>query len=351
MRGGSIEKVVDPAYKRLIFLVDPVRPQVACRKERLMRHICTSIVITLMLTGTAFAATINVPDDKPTIQAAIDSAANSGDVILVASGTYNEHSLNPNGKAITIQGQSKSTTIIDALQGGSVFVIGSGEGDGTVIKDLTIMGGQAANGGGIRCSSSSPTINNCTIKNNTADTAGGGIYCENESNPKITGCTISDNTASAYYGGGIYCSLSNPTITDCTIKNNTASNGGGIYSDNFSNPTISSSNVTGNHPNNIVGPHSSRHGGGTGFGYITLENSTVCGTGEHVSGLILYVGENHIHDCTDHGDLDGDGDVDADDLNALHEATGICKSDVNHDGATDIDDLMDLIAGWGSFCP
>jgi len=51
------------------------------------------------------------------------------------------------------------------------------------------------------------------------------------------------------------------------------------------------------------------------------------------------------------GDLDGDGDVDADDLTALHAATGICHSDVNHDGATDIDDLLILIEGWNSVCP
>ena len=51
------------------------------------------------------------------------------------------------------------------------------------------------------------------------------------------------------------------------------------------------------------------------------------------------------------GDLDGDGDVDADDLNALHAVTGICQSDVNHDGATNIEDLLIMIEGWNSVCP
>ena len=66
-----------------------------------MRSICTSIVAMLVLAGTSFAATINVPGDQPTIAAAI-SASSDGDVIAIAAGTYYEANLNPGGKAITI---------------------------------------------------------------------------------------------------------------------------------------------------------------------------------------------------------------------------------------------------------
>ncbi len=41
--------------------------------------------------GGAFAATIDVPADQPTIQAAITAAAASGDTIQVAAGTYTEN--------------------------------------------------------------------------------------------------------------------------------------------------------------------------------------------------------------------------------------------------------------------
>lgn len=51
------------------------------------------------------------------------------------------------------------------------------------------------------------------------------------------------------------------------------------------------------------------------------------------------------------GDLDGDGDVDTNDLNALHAAVGICQSDINHDGATNVLDLLAVIDEWGSTCP
>mgnify|MGYP001292708465 CR=1 FL=1 len=94
-------------------------------------------------TSTTFAATINVPADQPTIAAAISASAD-GDVINIAAGTYNEHSLNPDGKAITIQGTLNEdgtlATTIDAQQNARVFTINSGEGSGTVIQDLIISG-------------------------------------------------------------------------------------------------------------------------------------------------------------------------------------------------------------------
>ncbi|MCH2137270.1 MAG: right-handed parallel beta-helix repeat-containing protein [Phycisphaerales bacterium] len=229
-------------------------------------------------TSTTFAATINVPADQPTIAAAISASVN-GDVIAIAAGTYYEHSLNPGGKAITIQGtlngDGSLATTIYAQQAGSVFNINSGEGNETVIKNLMITGGSNYFGGGIYCQQSSPTISGCAISGNTSDygaggimcasgsnpiidgclisgntcgSTGGGIYCDGgfgvESNPTITNCTISDNTS--VQASGIYCAGSSPTITNCTISGNTASDGGGIVCYESSNPTISDCTITGN---------------------------------------------------------------------------------------------------------
>ena len=217
-----------------------------------MRHICTSIVATLVLVGTSFAATINVPGDHATIQGAINASSN-GDVIAIAAGTYYEANLNPNGKAITIQGTLNGdgtlATTIDAQQqqGSRVFRLDSGEGLDTVIKDLVITRG-SDNGGGIYCDETHPTITGCTITGNTTLGLGGGIFCDS-SNPIITGCTISGNTTNND-GGGIFCrDGSNPTITDCTISGNEGKWGGGIYCRNQSNPTISGSTITGNTAN------------------------------------------------------------------------------------------------------
>ena len=89
-----------------------------------MKYIYAALLTTLMFAGTSFAETINVPGDHATIQGAIDASVN-GDVIAIAAGTYHEHSLNPGGKAITVQGtlnkDGSLATTINANGGGSVF--------------------------------------------------------------------------------------------------------------------------------------------------------------------------------------------------------------------------------------
>ena len=51
------------------------------------------------------------------------------------------------------------------------------------------------------------------------------------------------------------------------------------------------------------------------------------------------------------GDVDGDGDVDTDDLAQLRGSLDLCASDTDMDGDTDIEDLLNLIEGWGTTCP
>ena len=57
-------------------------------------------------------------------------------------------------------------------------------------------------------------------------------------------------------------------------------------------------------------------------------------------------------DPVGHGDsdIDNDGDVDTDDLNALHDELGIELTDVNNNGCVDIDDLLYVIEDWGEGC-
>ena len=65
-----------------------------------MKFLTTLGLGACLFAGSASAATINVPADQATIQAAID-AASDGDVVLVAPGTYYEH-LDFKGKGITV---------------------------------------------------------------------------------------------------------------------------------------------------------------------------------------------------------------------------------------------------------
>jgi parallel beta-helix repeat protein len=209
-----------------------------------MRHICTSIVATLVLVGTSFAATINVPADYTTIQAAVDAASN-GDEILVAPGTYTgtgDQVVDMLGKAITLRASgTPEQTIIDGEGARLVIACHGGEGTDTVIEGFTITGGNF--GGGIDCKdSSSPTISGCTISGNGVNW-GFGISCYLSCSPTITNCTISYNN-----GDGIYCYLSSsPTITDCTISGNYGgASGGGIYCRDNSSPAITNCTISGN---------------------------------------------------------------------------------------------------------
>ncbi|MCH2143366.1 MAG: right-handed parallel beta-helix repeat-containing protein [Phycisphaerales bacterium] len=276
-----------------------------------MRSICPALVATLALAGTSFAATINVPGDHATIQGAIDASSN-GDVIAIAAGTYYEHSLNPDGKAITIGSASGNLDVtIDAQQGGSVFFIWSGEEESTVIRDLVITGGSTSyHGGGIYCEYSNPIILNCMIMGNTSEDEGGGIYCDYYSKPTISHCIISDNSAkygagiscrngsdptignctitgnsSIYGGGGIRCMFnSSPAILSCTISNNNSdsSSGGGIYCFSSSSPMILNSVIEGN----------TAGGGGGGMYFINcIPTLTLCtiknNTSQYDGGGIL----------------------------------------------------------------
>jgi len=120
-----------------------------------------------------YSEVIYVPSQQPTIQAGIN-AANDGDTVLVSPGTYVQ-SIDFNGKNIVVASLFLTTgevtyisgTVIDGNQSGSVVTFATSEGSDTVLEGFTITNGLAASGGGVYCSSSSPTIRNCTIVVNT----------------------------------------------------------------------------------------------------------------------------------------------------------------------------------------
>jgi len=127
------------------------------------------VVANLALTSGFAAAqqTINVPADQPTIQAAINVAAN-GDTVLVAPGTYTEN-INFMGKAIAVTSSGgPANTIIDGSNGDSAVSFVSGETLSSVINGFTIENAGASmypntNSDaffmGINVGESSPTIN------------------------------------------------------------------------------------------------------------------------------------------------------------------------------------------------
>ena len=276
-------------------------------------HRLSALTVFCLLACASFAhaATLNVPTQYATIQAAVNAAA-SGDTVLVAAGTYSgagNRDIDFKGKNLTvISSAGAASTIIDC--GGFYSSDGSGNHRGfyihsgetaATISGFTIKNGyetpistitDSIVGGGIytdNTSSGTITVTNCII---TASIAadGGGIGNDNLNGTTIvTNCTVTANTASD--GGGIYNSnygsSGTITLTKCTISSNTATIGGGIYNYNYaSSGVINTTNCT-------VSGNSAIQGGGiySGNGTITAINCIISGnTAQNSGGGILIFG-------------------------------------------------------------
>ena len=220
-----------------------------------MKHIKTTICfLVILIAGLAQATVRNVPQEYPTIQAAIN-ACNDFDTVIVAPGRYfgsSNRSINLNGKSITVRSinpadpQIVNNTIIDCEGKGRGFVFYMAENTGSKVTGLTITNGYGLLGGAIYCyNNSSPLITNCVFINNSA-IFGGAIACTNSNTrPKITNCTITANSA-LVGGGGIYCNGASPRIANSIITGNSATIGGAIYSHNAGDPLITNCTISEN---------------------------------------------------------------------------------------------------------
>jgi hypothetical protein len=283
--------------------------------------------------------TIHVPGDYSTIQAAIN-AANNGNIVLVAEGTYYEN-IDFIGKAITVastfilDGDTThiGNTVINGSQPsnpnfGSVVLFMSGEDTTSVLCGFTITGGNGStstNGrvaGGIGVLNSGAQINYNIIEFNTIDNvplaSGGGIWINdyNSSDIVIKNNVIRNNTCDGTdyaIGGGILIStngygfISNNKIESNSISAGITATGGGIdiwgpinevyiISNFIKGNTVQSNNSKGggidiyecttNTPvienNVIVDNYSSIYGGGV-FVDLDLEGSFKSGLINHHS--------------------------------------------------------------------
>lgn len=217
-----------------------------------------TLMLSLALPASAPAATFNVPADYPTIQAAL-SAAQDGDIVQVADGTYTgsgNRNLDFAGKAIWLRSQNgPKKCIIDCESSGRAVVFDDGETEDAVLSGFTITNGfAAAFGGAIQCINSSPTISNCILTHNVADAGGGAIFNAGGS-PTVTDCRLEANSTLST-GGGMYDTLSpSPsTVTGCIFIGNSAGLGGGMYIDAMSvPPDVSDTLFCQNTPTDIEG--------------------------------------------------------------------------------------------------
>jgi hypothetical protein len=289
---------------------------------------CAIALLALGATGATHAQnTINVPADHPTIQAAI-SAAQNGDTIVVAPGTYNE-AINFQNKAIHLRSSDgPEVTTIDATGlNTSVVTCGSGEGPNTILDGFTITGGNATQGGGMRNAFSSPTVIDCVFIGNHAS-VGGGASNSSGSEATFSNCRFIANTATNNGGGVHNITATTATFNNCLFAGNSASSGGAVWN---SLGTFCSSHITGttfceNTPNDIFGPWHNH--GGNEF----LKECPV--------------------DCAK-ADLNCDGVVDVLDLLILLDNWGECKdcktcdADLDDNCLVDVLDLLILLDNWG----
>ncbi|RPI86649.1 MAG: hypothetical protein EHM40_23555, partial [Chloroflexi bacterium] len=277
------------------------------------------------------------------------AAASYGDEIWVAAGTYKPTagtdrtvSFNlKNGVAIyggfagteTSRTQRDFETNLTVLSGdiGTAddntdnsyhVVVGSNTNNPAVLDGFTITAGNANHseafnpygyGGGMHILSGSPSLQNLTFSNNSAQ-FGGGMFNSGEgidfpvpgtgSHPVLTNVIFKNNLA--IEGGGMRNQgYSHPLLTDVTFdaNNATRSNGGGLQNI-YSNPTLVNVTFVGNTVpigwgggmSNILGDptltnvtfinNSAESGGGlaNGHGYPTIVNTTFHGNSATING-------------------------------------------------------------------
>ena len=224
-----------------------------------------------VFTSILTAQTVNIEGDPhggnpyATIAAAISDAAD-GDIILI-TGTHTE-TLSIN-KSITLRGTDPTTDIIQAsasVAGGTARVIAvyqpSGADKNITIENLGIKNGNSTTqgvkrGGGILVDKNTNgliTLNNLVIEGNEGS-EGGGVAALG-SNINITNCTIRNNTATSAGGGMILTAqltlAMQVNIDKSLIESNTSVNGGSIYINGNNGTTasvtldIENSTITGN---------------------------------------------------------------------------------------------------------
>lgn len=195
------------------------------------------------LAGTAHAATINVPADYATIQAAVNAAL-PGDTINVAAGTYGQVTI-PSGKnGLQLLGAGQANTIIEVADNTYGIQVGS--------QSVTISGFWIRKTGGTGGSFVTSCADNCGIQFAASGTSGAHTVISNNKIEgfydgvggsggvqfwDITGNTFNNNRTGVFFN----------TSDDMLVSGNTFSNyfAGTGGTESTSNITISSNTFLG----------------------------------------------------------------------------------------------------------
>lgn len=133
------------------------------------------ISLVCVFSQTSIAATILVPTDLPTIQAAVDSAQ-TGDTVAVMFGRYLEE-IRIRDKQVYLIGAGSDSCVIDGIESDTACILVSGkEAQSTLIRGFTFESSEFNYRGGIFISdSASAIIEHCCFTDFWAQ-EGGGIF-------------------------------------------------------------------------------------------------------------------------------------------------------------------------------
>lgn len=165
---------------------------------------------------------LTVPADHPTVQAAVDAAAD-GDTICIRAGTWTGPVL-ITSRELALVGEGPRT-IVSGGGAGTVLTLTSATVD---LAGMQIVDGfSATGGGGIEANQSHVTIERVRITDNTGE--GGGGLSASQSDVSLTRTKILRNTSTGS-GGGISSGETLIWGHDLVVADNVAhGSGGGIY--------------------------------------------------------------------------------------------------------------------------
>jgi hypothetical protein len=205
-----------------------------------------SFVFVFVVVPIAWADTLRVPADFPTVQAAVDAAA-PGDEVLVAPGLYEEH---------VIIGVP-SITLTAEVVGGAVlreeWVVFS-TANGITVTGFDIQSTTTLTHGAIalalygdgflvdacKLSKGRPCVSlggNGTLRNSTISAAAGGLLIRDGANVAIEECDFIDNVDLSIAGDGALQVITIPsdtegcdvTVRDCRFIGNQCNIGAAVY--------------------------------------------------------------------------------------------------------------------------
>ena len=283
------------------------------------------------------------------VSCVMDNMLATGNPLLLADGTTG-----PGCNVITVTGGTPQ------FLGNSnrTFVVGAGAG-----RTNNFSGPE----GVINVSGGSPIFDRCDIQNNQSPTANGAIMVSGDARTNMSRCNITGNVSrfGTYYW--MCVGQSGPAMSNfhrCNFVSNTTANmntggqraGGIAWVDGNAAgaaPLIAFSDCGSDQNNGSAagsGYQNTVAGATGGFQDVTTTFFPICrvGAGWSTGGTVAIT--DGPADAGTPGDMNGDGAVDASDLDEMHAVLGTCHYDGDLNGSINIDDLLGVLASYGGTC-